>query len=262
MLIDSHAHLQLGNYDADRESVLARAREADVHEILVIGFDLQTSQDAIALAEAHAGLYATVGMHPHDAKDFNSETLDIFHKLTSHSKVIALGEMGLDYYRNLSPRSLQKTAFERQLDLAEELNLPVVIHNREAYHDILPILKARGNRTRGVMHCFSGDVGVMRQSLDLDFYIGIGGPVTYRKCEDLHAVAREVPADHLLVETDCPWLAPQFRRGKRNEPAYVRSTAERIAELRGISLDGIAEITTRNFERLFSAKSKNTQQLK
>ena len=256
MLVDSHAHIQLNNYLADQDAVLARARQAGVRAILVIGFDLKTSRDAIALADARSGLYASVGMHPHDAKDFDSETLEIFRNLASHPKVIALGEMGLDYYRNLSPKSLQKTAFEQQLDLAEELNLPVVIHNREAYHDILPTLKARRGRIRGVMHCFSGDAAIMRQTLDLGFYIGIGGPVTYRKADDLQTVAREVPADHLLVETDCPWLAPQFRRGKRNEPAYVRSTAEKIAELRRMSLDEVAEITTRNFERLFRVEIK------
>ncbi len=255
MLVDSHAHIQLDNYDTDRDSVLTRAQKAGVHAILVIGFDMQTSRDAIALTEAYEGLYATVGVHPHDAKDFGEKTLGMFRELASHSKVIALGEMGLDYYRNLSPSTLQKSAFDRQLDLAEELNLPVVIHNREAYHDILPILKARSNRIRGVMHCFSGDVDIMRQTVDLGFYIGIGGPVTYRKSNDLQSVAREVPADLLLVETDCPWLAPQFRRGKRNEPAYVRSTAEKIAELRGVSLEEVAEITTRNFERLFLVRN-------
>ena len=165
--------------------------------------------------------------------------------------VVALGEMGLDYYRDLSPRSIQKTAFEQQLDLAEDKNLPVVIHNREAYHDITPILQARRGRIRGVMHCFSGEVETMRQSLDLGFHIGIGGPVTYRKSHALQEVAREVPADRLLVETDCPWLAPQFRCGKRNEPAYVRSIAAKIAELRGVTLEDIGAITTRNFETLF-----------
>ncbi len=251
MLVDSHAHVQLDNYSTDRDAVLVRARNAGVHAVLVIGFDLKTSRDAVSLAEAHDGLYATVGMHPHDAKGFGRKTLETFRGLAAHPKVIALGEMGLDYYRNLSPVALQKTAFECQLDLAAELNLPVVIHNREAYHDILPILEARSGQIRGVLHCFSGDVEMMRQTLDLGFYIGIGGPVTYRKAKDLQTVAREVPADHLLVETDCPWLAPQFRRGKRNEPAYVRSTAEKIADLRGISLEQIAEITTHNFERLF-----------
>ena len=251
MLIDSHAHIQLDKFDVDREVVLDRAQEAGVHAIMVIGFDLETSRGAIALAEKYDQIYATVGMHPHDAKDLYDETIHIFHELAAHPKVVALGEMGLDYYRNLSPRPIQKAAFERQLDLAEELDLPIVIHNREAYHDILPILQARCGRVRGVMHCFSGDVEIMHQSLALGFHIGIGGPVTYRKSDALQEVAQKTPADALLVETDCPWLAPQFRRGKRNEPAYVRATAEKIAELRGISLEEIGEITTRNFEGLF-----------
>ena len=251
MLIDSHAHIQLDKFDADRGAVLERAQEAGVHAIMVIGFDLETSRGAIALAEKYNQVYATIGMHPHDAKDLHDETMHIFRDLAAHPKVLALGEMGLDYYRNLSPRPIQKAAFERQLDLAEELDLPIVIHNREAYHDLLPILQGRGGRVRGVMHCFSGDVEIMHQSLALGFYIGIGGPVTYRKSDALQEVAQKVPADALLVETDCPWLAPQFRRGKRNEPAYVRATAEKIAELRGISLEEIGEITTQNFEGLF-----------
>jgi TatD DNase family protein len=251
MLIDSHAHIQLDRFDADREAVLERAQAAGVHAILVIGFDLETSRGAIELAEKYDQIYATVGMHPHDARDLDDETVRIFRDLAAHPKVVALGEMGLDYYRDLSPRPIQKGAFERQLDLAEELNLPIVIHNREAYHDILPILGARRGKIRGVMHCFSGDVEIMHQSLALGFYIGIGGPVTYRKSDALQEVARKVPADALLVETDCPWLAPQFRRGKRNEPAYVRATAEKIAGLRGISLEAIGEMTTQNFEDLF-----------
>jgi TatD DNase family protein len=256
MLVDSHAHIQLNPFDADREAVLERAKAAGVHKILVIGFDLQTSREAIALAEEYKQVYATVGMHPYDAKDLTEETLQIFRELAAHPKTLALGEMGLDYYRDLSPRLAQKIAFERQLDLAEELNLPIVIHNREAYHDILPILEARKGRVRGVMHCFSGDIEIMRRSLALGFYIGIGGPVTYPKADTLQVVAREVPVDRLLVETDCPWLAPQFRRGKRNEPAYVRGVAEKIAKLRDVPLEEIGEITTRNFETLFGKSLK------
>ena len=251
MLVDSHAHIQLDAFDADREAVLERAQEEKVHAILTIGFDLETSRGAIRLAEQYEQVNATVGMHPHDAKDFNDETTEIFRDLAAHPKVVALGEIGLDYYRDLTPRPMQKIAFEQQLNLAEELNLPIVIHNREAYHDIIPILQARRGRIEGVMHCFSGGVEIMNQSLELGFYIGIGGPVTYRKSHELKEVAREVPANRLLVETDCPWLAPQFRRGKRNEPAYVRAIAEKIAELRGVTLEDIGETTTRNFENLF-----------
>lgn len=256
MLVDSHAHIQLDAFDADRETVLENAQAEKVHTILTIGFDLDTSRRAIRLAEQYEQIYATVGIHPHDAKDINHETTEIFRDLAAHPKVIALGEMGLDYYRNLSPRAIQKMAFEQQLDLAEELDLPIVIHNREAFHDIIPILRARRGSVKGVMHCFSGGLETMHQSLELGFYIGIGGPVTYRKSHELQEVAREVPGNRLLVETDCPWLAPQFRRGKRNEPAYVRAIAEKIAELRSVPLEDIAATTTRNFENLFGRSTQ------
>ena len=253
MFIDSHAHIQLSQFDRDRDVVLKRAEEADVSNILVIGFDMETSLGALELAEQHAQIYATVGMHPHDAKDFTPDVLKAFRELAAHPKVIALGEMGLDYYRNLSPRPLQKAAFEKQLDLAEGLQMPIIIHNRDAYMDILPILEARKpGSVRGVLHCFTGDVALMQRSLAIGFHIGIGGIVTYPNAKDVQAVAREVPEDRLLIETDCPWLAPQFRRGKRNEPAYVWAVAEKIAELRDTSVETIGETTTRNFEILFA----------
>ena len=252
MFIDSHAHIQLSQFNGDRGAVLKRAREAAVSTILVIGFDVETSLGAVELAEKHPQIYATVGMHPHDAKDLTPDVLKTFRELATHPKVIALGEMGLDYYRNLSPRPLQKEAFEKQLDLAEELQMPIIIHNRDAYMDILPILEARQGRVRGVLHCFTGDVALMHRSLAIGFHIGIGGIVTYPNARDVQAVAKAVPDDRLLIETDCPWLAPQFRRGKRNEPAYVRAVAEKIAELRAISAEKVGEITTENFQTLFA----------
>ena len=252
MFIDSHAHIQLPQFNSDRDGVLARADEAGVSNILVIGFDMETSLGAVELAEQHTHIYATVGMHPHDAKDLTPDALKTFRELAAHPKVIALGEMGLDYYRNLSPHPAQKEAFEKQLDLAEELQMPIVIHNRDAYRDILPILEARQGRIRGVLHCFTGDVELMHRSLAIGFHIGIGGIVTYPNATDVQAVAREVPEDKLLIETDCPWLAPQFRRGKRNEPAYVRAVAEKIAELHGTAVETIGETTTKNFQRLFA----------
>ena len=252
MLIDSHAHIQLSQFNRDRDAVLKRAHEAAVSTILVIGFDVETSLGAVELAEKHTQIYATVGMHPHDAKDLTPDALKTLRELATRPKVIALGEMGLDYYRNLSPRPLQEEAFEKQLDLAEELQMPIIIHNREAYMDILPILEARQGKIQGVLHCFTGNVELMRRSLAIGFYIGIGGIVTYPNAKDVQAVAKEVPEDRLLIETDCPWLAPQFRRGKRNEPAYVRAVAEKIAELRGTSIETIGETTTKNFENLFA----------
>lgn len=253
MFIDSHAHIQLSQFDRDRDAVLKRAAEADVSNILVIGFDMETSLGAVQLAEKYTQIYATVGMHPHDAKDLTPDILKTFRELAAHPKVIALGEIGLDYYRNLSPRPLQKAAFEKQLDLAEALQMPIIIHNRDAYMDILPILEARKpGSVRGVLHCFTGDVELMHRSLAIGFHIGIGGIVTYPNAKDVQAVAKEVPEDRLLIETDCPWLAPQFRRGKRNEPAYVRAVAEKIAELRDTSVETIGETTTKNFEILFA----------
>ena len=254
MFIDSHAHIQLPQFNHDRDAVLKRAHEAALSAILVIGFDVKTSRGAVELAEKHENIYATVGMHPHDAKDFTPDALHTLRALAAHPKVIALGEMGLDYHRNRSPRPLQKAAFEKQLDMAEELDMPIIIHNRDAYMDILPILEARRGKIRGVLHCFTGDVEVMHRSLAIQFHIGIGGIVTYPNAKDVQAVAREVPAERLLIETDCPWLAPQFRRGKRNEPAYVRAVAEKIAELRGTSIETIGEVTTRNFQQLFASE--------
>ena len=253
MLIDSHAHIQLSQFNRDRDAVLKRADDAAISTILVIGFDMETSLGAVELAKRHPQIYATVGMHPHDAKDLTPDILKTFRELAAHPKVIALGEMGLDYYRNLSPRQLQKEAFEKQLDLAEALQMPIIIHNRDAYMDILPILEARKpGSVRGVLHCFTGDVALMHRSLAIGFHIGIGGIVTYPSAKDVRAVAKEVPEDRLLIETDCPWLAPQFRRGKRNEPAYVRAVAEKIAELRDTSVETIGEATTKNFQTLFA----------
>ncbi|HIC18746.1 TPA: TatD family deoxyribonuclease, partial [Candidatus Poribacteria bacterium] len=200
MLVDSHAHIQLSQFDRDRHDVLQRAKSAGIEQILVVGFDLKTSQQAVELAMNTENLWATVGMHPHDAKDLTNAAMDTFRRLADHPKVIALGEMGLDYYRDLSPRSIQKTAFEQQLDLAEELDMPIIVHNREAYHDILPILRSRKGRISGVLHCFSGDVDIMKQTLDIGFHIGIGGPVTYKKSDDLQTVAKQVPANRLLIE--------------------------------------------------------------
>ena len=251
MFIDSHTHIQISQFDPDRDAVLKRALEAGVSTILVIGFDLKTSLGAVELAEKHENLFATVGMHPHDAKDLTPDVLKTFRELLHHPKVIALGEIGLDYYRNLSPHAVQKDAFEKQLDLAEEMGMPIIVHNRDAYMDILPILEARRGQIQGVLHCFTGDVELMHRSIEIGFHIGIGGIVTYPNAKDVQAVAREVPLERLLIETDCPWLAPQSWRGKRNEPAYVRAVAEKIAELRETSVGTIGEITTKNFNLLF-----------
>ena len=255
MFIDSHAHIQISQFRSDRAAVLNRAKQANVSQILIIGFDLASSIDAVKLSEKHDNLYATVGMHPHDAKGLTPDVLTEFKEQLNHPKVIGLGEIGLDYYRNLSPREVQKDAFEKQLDLAEEMKKPIIIHNRDAYTDILPILESRKGNIQGILHCFTGNVELMHRSIEIGFHIGIGGIVTYPNARDVQDVASEVPLDRLLIETDCPWLTPQFRRGKRNEPAYVTAVAEKIATLRATSVEEIGKMTTNNFNNLFGIDS-------
>ena len=253
MFIDSHTHIQMSQFDKDRRAVIRRAAKAGVEKILAIGIDYETSLAAAELADEYDNVYATAGIHPHNAESATRAELIDIHNLAQQPKVLAFGEMGLDYYRNHSTPKAQKKVFVEQLEMAEALGMPIVIHNREAYHDILPILEALDNSAFGVMHCFTGNVELMHRCLAVgNLYIGIGGIVTYPKAADVHAVAREVPADRLLIETDCPWLAPQPWRGKRNEPAYVRAVAEKIAELRDTSVEELGKITSQNFDNLFA----------
>ena len=204
------------------------------------------------LADRYDHIYATVGLHPHDAKRFTPQTLREIALLAEHPKVVALGEMGLDYHRNLSPKSVQKRVFEEQLDLATQLDLPIVVHNRNAFDDILSILENHSQLTGGVLHCFSENTKSMDRVIDVGFHIGIGGPVTYKKSQDLKQVVKVMPADSFLIETDCPWLAPQLRRGKRNEPAYITEIATKIAELRQVTIESVGQTSSQNFRKLFS----------
>ena len=254
MFIDSHAHIQLDRFDSDRSVVIERAKNSQVSIILVVGFDISTSHLAVELADRYDHIYATVGLHPHDAKRFTPQTLREIALLAEHPKVVALGEMGLDYHRNLSPKSVQKRVFEEQLDLATQLDLPIVVHNRNAFDDILSILENRPQLTGGVLHCFSENTKSMDRVIDVGFYIGIGGPVTYKKSQDLKQVVKVMPADSFLIETDCPWLAPQLRRGKRNEPAYITEIATKIAELRQVTIESVGQTSSQNFRKLFSIK--------
>ena len=252
MFIDSHAHIQLDRFDSDRSVVIERAKNSQVSIILVVGFDISTSHLAVELADRYDHIYATVGLHPHDAKRFTPQTLREIALLAEHPKVVALGEMGLDYHRNLSPKSVQKRVFEEQLDLATQLDLPIVVHNRNAFDDILSILENRPQLTGGVLHCFSENTKSMDRVIDVGFHIGIGGPVTYKKSQDLKQVVKVMPADSFLIETDCPWLAPQLRRGKRNEPAYITEIATKIAELRQVTIESVGQTSSQNFRKLFS----------
>lgn len=251
MLADTHAHLSWVSFAEDREKVISRARKVDVKYIVNIGFDLDGSREAIELAEKHEGLYATVGIHPHNASQLNENVLDKLRKLSGNPKAVAIGEIGLDYYRNLSPRETQKKAFEAQLLLAEELGLPAVIHDREAHADTLEILSKFKGKINGIMHCFSGSREMAEQCIKSDFYISFAGPVTFPNSHKLHEIAKRIDLNKILIETDSPWLAPKEMRGKRNEPAFLLFIAKKIAKLKGISLDELAEATTENAKEIF-----------
>ena len=251
MLVDTHAHLQWASFNKDRETVISRARKVGVENMVNIGFDADGSREAIELAGKHEGVYAMVGIHPHNASQLNQNLLDKLRKLSENPEVVAIGEIGLDYYRNLSPREAQKKAFKAQLILAEELGLPVVIHDREAHTDTLQILSKFKGKTRGVMHCFSGSREMAEQCVKLGFYMSFAGPVTFPNSRKLHEVAEWTDLNKILLETDSPWLAPQNKRGRRNEPAFLPFIAKKIAELKGISADDLAAATTKNAKEIF-----------
>ncbi len=252
MLVDSHCHLQDSQFESDRDEVLDRARQAGVSAFVVIGTDLESSWRAVDLADSHSDVYATVGVHPHDAKDLDDRTLGALERLADSPKVVAIGEIGLDYYRNLSPPEAQIDAFHRQLDLARRLSLPVVIHSREAdgeTYDVIASYEERAlpdwpkDRPLGVMHCFAGDLMLALRYIQIGFMISIPGTCTYPKADRVGAVAGGIPLRWMAVETDAPYLAPQPHRGRRNEPAYLSDTVARIAELRGNSVQTVAERT-------------------
>jgi TatD DNase family protein len=250
-LIDSHCHLDDRQFDDDREEAIRRARAAGVETMLAIGTgegppDLEA---AIRLADQHAFIYATVGVHPHDAAKAGEATFEQLERLVRHPKVRAMGEIGLDYHYDFSPRDVQRAVFERQLALAASAGLPVVIHTREAWADTLCILRAAAPKA-GIMHCFTGDAAQAYEALDLGFHLAFGGVLTFPKAEAVREAARITPADRLLVETDCPYLAPVPMRGKRNEPAFVVDTARCLGMVRGCPVEEIAAQTTANFERL------------
>jgi TatD DNase family protein len=251
-LFDTHAHLHFPDFADDFAAVLDRARAAGVRGMVTIGTDVETSRAAIAIAAREPDVWAAVGIHPHDAADADDAALAEIARLASAPRVVAIGEMGLDYFRNLSPRDAQVRCFEAQLALARRAGKPVLVHCRDAHDDTLATLARAGvDAVGGIMHCFSGDADIARRCLDLGMTISIAGPVTYRNARTLPDVVRLVPADRLVVETDCPYLPPQPYRGKRNEPAYVAITAARVAELRGEPLDTLGAVMAANARRLF-----------
>lgn len=254
MLIDSHAHLEMQAFDNDRDAVIRRAKEAGVDVIVTVGTNLQDCRSVVEIATRFESVYAALGIHPHEVKDINQKTYDTIRILVQQPKVVAYGEIGLDFFRNHSPRDIQIRCFGEQLEIADEFNLPVIIHDREAHLETLNMLMARKEKRGGIIHCFSGDVLMAKKCLDMGFYISIPGPVTFPKAEKLFEIVRQVPLDRLLVETDAPYLAPHPYRGKRNEPSYVVHTAQKIADVKGLSLAEVSAATTQNARTVFGIK--------
>jgi TatD DNase family protein len=260
-LVDTHAHLDFSQFDKDRDQVISRAADEGITRIVTVGFDLDSSRQTVALTSSYGNLWACVGIHPHEASRATSEVLNSLRNLSKHHKVVAIGETGLDYYRDRSPRDVQRRVFRKELDLAAEVGKPVVIHDRAAHEDIIHIIRtwaediASSNGKLqpplGVVHCYSGDLIMANELFDLGFYISIAGPVTYPKATHLQELVSRLPLDRLLIETDCPFLSPHPHRGKRNEPANVKLIAQKISEIRNMPLEKISQMTTDNARRLF-----------
>jgi TatD DNase family protein len=252
MLTDSHAHLDMPEFDNDREEVIRRAFEGGVTRIITIGIDLPSSHKALEIAKKHDFIYSTVGYHPHNAKVMDREVLERLCELAKEPRVVAWGEIGLDFFRNHSPRERQRAVFEEQIMLAGQADLPVIIHDRDAHKEVYDILnKNRNDRQRGVIHCYSGDYPLAMAFIEMGFYISIPGTVTYKNASTVREVAAKIPIEFLLVETDAPFLTPSPYRGKRNEPLFVTHTARSVANLREMDFQDLARSTTENANRLF-----------
>lgn len=253
MFIDSHAHLDDERFDGDREQLIKNFKENNIDVVVNVGADLKSSRASVKLAKEYENIYAVVGVHPHDAQYVDNDYLEQLKGLSKEDKVVAIGEIGLDYYYDNSPRDIQRRVFIEQLELAKELSFPVVIHTRDAAQETFDILReaAQDGRLTGVLHCYSGSVEMALEYIKLGFYISLGGPVTFKKAKTPKEVAAAVPLDKLLIETDCPYLTPEPYRGKRNDPTFVKYTAETIAEIKGISIEELARTTSENVRKLF-----------
>ncbi|GAA4870118.1 TatD family hydrolase [Paenibacillus vulneris] len=255
MLIDTHTHLNAPQFDDDRHEVIQRALESGISRIINVGFNRETIPTSIALAEQYDFIYSTVGWHPQDAKDMMPGDLEWIEELCKHEKVVAIGEIGLDYYWDTSPKDVQDRVFREQIRLARKLGMPIVIHNRDAHQDIIRVLREeKASEVGGVMHCFSGSWETAKMCLDMNFYISFGGPVTFKNAKQPKEVLEKVPLDRLLVETDAPYLTPHPYRGKRNETAYVKLVAETAAQIKGLTLEELAHATTKNAVTLFGLR--------
>lgn len=252
MLIDSHAHLDMNDFEKDRGDVLERAIRGGIAHIISIGIDLKSSTDALGLARKYAYVSASVGVHPHNADDCDQSGLDKLAKMASALEIVAWGEIGLDFFRGYSAPETQSKIFKRQLGMAEDLNLPVIIHDREAHKQVYDIIKKMGKGERkGVIHCFSGNTDLAEAFIDLGYFISIPGTVTYKNASTIKDVAASIPLDRILIETDSPFLSPVPKRGKRNEPFNVTYTAKEIARLRNIPFEEVARQTSENAKALF-----------
>lgn len=255
MLIDSHAHLDDRRFDKDRDKIISSLKDSGVDIVINPGADLQTSIKAVSLAEEYDNIYAAVGVHPHSAKEMDDSTVAVLKSFTNREKVVAVGEIGLDYHYDNSPRDIQRKRFVEQLNMAKEVDLPVIIHSRSAAGDTFDILKeAQDGNLEGVLHCYSGSIEMALEYIKLGFYISIAGPVTFKNARILKEVAKTVSLDKLLIETDAPYLTPEPYRGKRNEPIYVRYVAGTIAEIKGLTFEEVAKATAENTKRLFRIK--------
>lgn len=252
MLFDTHVHVNAEQFNEDLEDVIERAKKAGVDNMVVVGFDRPTIIRAMELIETYDFMYAAIGWHPVDAIDMTEDDLQWIEELSNHPKVVAIGEMGLDYHWDKSPKDVQMEVFRKQIRLAKKVGLPIIIHNREATADIVNILKEEeASRVGGIMHCFSGSAETALECINMNFYISLGGPVTFKNAKKPKEVAAAVPLDRLLIETDCPYLAPHPYRGKRNEPSYVKLVAEQIAEIKQLTIEEVSQATTENAKKLF-----------
>ena len=253
MFFDSHAHYYDEQYDTDRNEVLKKAYDSGVKYILSASSDVASAIENISLARQFDFVYAAVGIHPHNAIDINNNIISAMADFAAFPKVVAIGEIGLDYFYDNTPREAQKIAFAKQIYMAVNLKLPIIVHDRDAHEDTLSILKNENARKAGgVLHCFSGSVEMAREVLNNNFYISVGGPVTFKNARKLIDVVKYVPDDRLIIETDCPYLTPEPFRGKRNDSSYISYTARKIAEIKGTTVEEIARITTANAKRLFN----------
>ncbi|GAA0353341.1 TatD family hydrolase [Bacillus horti] len=253
MLFDTHTHLNDKAFDEDRQQVMQRAQEEGVSLLVNVGFNRETIPPTLQLAETYDFVYAAVGWHPQDASDFTQEHLSWIEELAcTHPKVVAIGEMGLDYYWDNAPRDVQKDVFRQQIALAKRVKKPIIIHDRDAHRDVVDILKEEGaDQVGGIMHCFGGSVEIAQECLDLGFYISFGGPLTFKNAKKPKEVAKYIPLDRLLIETDSPYLTPHPYRGKRNESSYVKHVAQSMAEIKEVSYEEICRITLENGKRVF-----------